>query len=160
MSIKSNKSEQPSFNKLVLINGKNDLYRIVMNYDKKTCLITEELMISDPIDFMRTDTLSDKHLSKSDVSNEQYIDLGGSEINTSNEISINAYPNPSDNAIYVSYNLPLYLYTNRFNEAYKTEIILYNMNGQIITKKEAAREKLFRSNQRFTSRSLLPESCV
>ena len=138
MSIKSNKSEQPSFNKLVLINGKNDLYRIVMNYDKKTCLITEELMISDPIDFMRTDTLSDKHLSKSDVSNEQYIDLGGSEINTSNEITINAYPNPSDNAIYVSYNLPLYLYTNRFNEAYKTEIILYSMNGQIITKKEAA----------------------
>ena len=138
MSVKSNKSEQPSFNKLVLINGKNDLYRIVMNYDKKTCLITEELMISEPIDFMRTDTLSDKHLSKSDVSNEQYIDLGGSEINTSNEITINAYPNPSDNAIYVSYNLPLYLYTNRFNEAYKTEIILYNMNGQIITKKEAA----------------------
>jgi hypothetical protein len=60
---------------------------------------------------MRSDTLSSKELTKPNFIYEQYIDLGDSDINKSNKISIYVYTNPSNYSIYISSCIPLVIIT-------------------------------------------------
>ena len=127
-----------SFNKMMLLNGRNDFYRVIWVRHPKNTFITEELMISEPFDFMRADTSSDKNLSKSNLINEQFIDLSGQEANITDNIGLMVYPNPVGEVLYAAASLPAGLYSYSRRQPYRIRYTLSNSIGDISLIQEAA----------------------
>lgn len=95
-------------NKLHLVNGKNDSYRVIWLRNKDSVIMSSDILFSPEIDFNLTDTLSSKSLGKTLALEEQIIDLSNNSSYTSTEeFELIAYPNPATDIIYASALLPL-----------------------------------------------------
>ena len=95
-------------NKLHLVNGKNDSYRIIWLRNKDSVILSSDILFSPEIDFNLTDTLSNKYLGKTLAIDEQIIDLANNTNYTStDDFELIAYPNPATDVIYASAILPL-----------------------------------------------------
>jgi hypothetical protein len=137
---KSSKQNTLAMNKLHLINGKDDLYRIIWTKNNDSIIVTSDLFISSKIDYEgRIDTSSNQELGKSITLDENIIDLNwGNTVVNSNEMNIFVCPNPANDLIYASTNLPIDLYKDNDIKSFRIKYILINSIGTVIKEKEAA----------------------
>ena len=138
LPVKNSKQNIMAMNKLHFINGKDDLYRIIWTKSNDSIIVTSDLLFSDKIDFEgRIDTVSSHALGKSITLDENIIDLNWDNT-VENNANLNVFvcPNPANDLIYASTNLPLDLYNDRNIKSVKIKYILINTLGTVITEKE------------------------
>lgn len=138
LSVKNSKQNIMAMNKLHFINGKDDLYRIIWTKSNDSIIVTSDLLFGDRIDYEgRIDTVSSQALGKSITLDESIIDLNWDNTVENNEnMNVFVCPNPANDMIYASTNLPLDLYNDRNIKSVKITYILINTLGTVITEKE------------------------
>jgi hypothetical protein len=96
LPISNLRDKETTFNRVNLINGGKEQYRIKYIRKNKNTWFMPEIMLSDEIDFVTLfDRTNDKELERSDAGDEQTIDLGLPE----NDLNIFAFPNPSGDKV-------------------------------------------------------------
>jgi hypothetical protein len=92
------RDKETTFNRVNLLNGGKEQYRIKYIRKNKNTWFMPEIMLSNEIDFVTLfDRTNDKELERSGAGDEQTIDLGLPE----NDLNILAFPNPSGDKVNV-----------------------------------------------------------
>jgi hypothetical protein len=121
----------------MLLNGKNERFRIIWVINKENARFAEQIVIGDIAQRAELDgMLEERELSKlSDVQAEEFIDLNEETYsNKENKLGLSVYPNPANDELYVVCYLPrtnineiksdlnLKIYDNLGKEVYAKQI--------------------------------------
>ncbi len=136
---------QTTKNRVHLINGKNEQYRILFAKKDTIYQLNFSFMLAKDSELNPNDDLIDAdRVGKSSITEfESYVDLNNESYDGDIEsgIQINIYPNPADEKIYVSAYLPIeYIKSNNLENNQLTLSIVNSIGGEIYNSEITAGE--------------------